>query len=221
LVTVGRFDEADQNYRRLLQLKPDFQGGRRGFYNFLYNRKRYPEAIEQAEFSLRLARQEGDVIGASYDLTNLAAAYMELQDYPRALAYLQEPEVRYYENLDSLNTLRGRIYFGNRDYLRAVEAYRQVKTPDADLNYHYYYGLSLFNLDRLAEARVELLEAIRVNERAEVWNLFGTVVARQGDLAGAAVAFTRAVELDPENRPYRENLQRARALQEGRGEGRP
>ena len=46
-------------------------------------------------------------------------------------------------------------------------------------------------------------------------NALGEVALHEGDLAGAIAAFERAVELKPEERAYRLNLEAARKKQAG------
>lgn len=208
----SRYDESEQTYLRLLKMQPEFQGAMRSYNSFLHGRGRHRESIAPVAKALQLARQQGDVVGSSYDLINLAAAYVELNDFPRALAYLQEPEAKLFVQQHVYLGLLGRALQGVGDHAAAVAAFEQVHDYTMDLKIPLYHGLSLFQLGRLAEAQRLLLESIRLNEMPEAWNLLGVILSKEGEFSQAIEAFGKAVRLAPENRRYQENLEHARSL---------
>lgn len=216
-----RYAEAEQAYLRVMQMQPEFQGARRSYFAFLFERGRYQEGIALEEQTLSMARNQGDLSGAAYDLVNLATAHLELKDFQRALARLEEPEIAYFEQQDIANGFRGRAYQGLGEHGRAVETFARIKSYDMDRNIPLYYAISLLNLGRVEEAEKRARQAISLNERPEAWNLLGTILAQKRSYGEAVKAFDRAVQLAPEQQHYRQNLEQARLLLQGAGSAVP
>lgn len=80
--------------------------------------------------------------------------------------------------------------------------------PDARAN----YALSLYFLDRLYEAKTEIDKSIGQNPNlAESHNIRGMILLKQNDRAGAIAAFERALQLKPDFKDAKDNLERANA----------
>lgn len=216
-----RYAEAEQAYLRVMQMQPEFQGVRRSYFAFLFERGRYQEGIALEEQTLSMARNQGDLSGAAYDLVNLATAHLELKDFQRALAYLEEPEMAYFEQQDISDGFRGRAFQGLGEHARAVETFARIKSYDMDRNIPLYYAISLLNLGRMEEAEKRARQAIGLNERPEAWNLLGTILAQKHSYGEAVKAFERAVQLAPEQQHYRQNLEQARLLLQSAGSAVP
>jgi tetratricopeptide (TPR) repeat protein len=77
--------------------------------------------------------------------------------------------------------------------------------------YHYLAGLIAKGAGKWRQARNSLETAARLNaSAAEVQNALGEVAVHEGNFQGAIAAFERAVQLNPDERAYRLNLEAAR-----------
>lgn len=100
-----------------------------------------------------------------------------------------------------------------------TEAVRMFKDP----NYRFFdfesaldkAGYNLLNNNRLEEALfVYSMTSELLPESAKIWVRLGETHEKMDDLAKAAQAYTKAVELDPEGATGREGAERLNALQE-------
>jgi tetratricopeptide (TPR) repeat protein len=175
---------------------------------YLREHQRFAEAVPLARRSLQLSEQLGDRAGRAYDLTNLAQLQIELGQFAEALELLRQTSDGEIQERDYYPALLGRALAGIGDHAAAVEAFARLQSYKMDQNIPLHHGLSLLRLGRLDEARVKLELATVNNPQPEAWNALGTVHAQQGRLAQALEAFQKAVQMSPENRYYRENLER-------------
>jgi len=209
LAKSRRGAEAEKAYARVFELAGDFQPAMRSRVMFLVNNGRFKEALVQAEHTLDISRQINDSIGIAEDTLDLVEIYLGLQEPETALRHLNEIGYSPYGK-DRLLEMRGQaLSMMGRDS-EAVVVLSKVKKPLLNSRYRFYYGISLYRLGRLPEARHELEDDVRENDKADGWNLFGVVCAQLGDGKVAEAALDRAVELAPDKPGYRENLENVR-----------
>ena len=118
---------------------------------------------------------------------------------PAALAGL-------YSNLAGVFATQNRFDKAERS-LRQVIEFAPDRT-DARTN----LALSLYFQNKLAEARAEVERSINMNRnQPESYNVLGMILLKQGDSAGAASQFQRAVQLKPDYKEAKDNLEKANA----------
>jgi tetratricopeptide (TPR) repeat protein len=127
----------------------------------------------------------------------------------RAIFFLEKGLVLDPHSWESHRAL-GELYFVQGDYAKAVEHYQAARPyfpSDADL--HSNLGIALAHLHQYAAAMTAMAEAIRLkpNNAGYEANL-GNMLGEQGDRAGAAEHFRRALAIDPKFAPARDGLQK-------------
>ena len=142
---------------------------------------------------------------ASYN--NLATAYRERGDLPRAIA-LYETALTLDENYAQAHSNVGSALAASGKPERAIEHYRRAIEIDpgtGDLRYNYGNALLAANLH--AEAAEQFRFAVEAwPEDAEAHNNLGIALASAGRMADAAEAFREAVRLDPAGALAHRNL---------------
>jgi len=204
LADAGRLAEAEQAYREVLRLKPDFPHGLRSYAGFLLEQGRPAEAVAVA---LRAATGSHNQIPMVYLI--LAKGYADLAQYPEALSW-SDQAAPYFGNDPLFWEVRGLALEGLGRTADAVDIYRQLSALQLETDAPRRLGMLLLNTQRYAEAEAILrLVAEKENDPA-LWNSLGVALAMQGNGRGAEAAFARAVALAPGSVKYLDNLQRAR-----------
>lgn len=206
---IGQWREADEAYRQLLALAPDYPGGLRSRTCFLLLTRRYAEALETASRVYALSRAGNDPQDIAFDGLDMAEIHLALGNSREALAYLERPEFLPLLGQSRFYELRGKALANLERDVEAVEAFAMVTADLVGSDTRYYHGRSLFRLGRLVEARQQLERAVRAKSDGPSWNLLGVVCARLGDLPAARTAFEMALTLDPANTYYRDNLEKS------------
>lgn len=213
LFSVGALDEADRAYRWMLEFAPDYHGGLRTRTAFFLRQKLYEQALPTAIRAYSLAQKQGDTYAVAFDGLDLSAAYLGLGDCERALSYLDGPVQPLREQLQFVELRSAVLECLGRDSDVVLELARADNLLSPRLRSRY--GLSLFRLGRLGEARRQLEEAVKLEENAEGWYLLGVICSQLNDWAAAQAALARAVALQPERQDYRQDLLRAQRENEG------
>lgn len=206
LYAERRVEEADAAFRRMLEIAPDYPGGLRSRTAFFLAQKAYDQALSSAARVYALSQAKGDPIAMAFDGLDLAEVYLGLDECALALAYLDGPTLPL-RNLRAMGIRSSTLSCLGRDS-EAVELLAGVDSEQLPSRQRYQYGLSLYRLGRLNEARQQLEAVARGENHDEAWNLLGVVYAQQSDWPAARAAFARAVELQPERADYRVNLLR-------------
>lgn len=101
----------------------------------------------------------------------------------------------------------GTYYESNKDFERALEYFRlaekhlpRYKTLEAAKTIHEHIGRVLYQLGRTAEAKKELLEAVRAQgDNFTITFLLGTIAKDEGDDQRVVTYYTKALTLPPPN----------------------
>lgn len=212
---LERYAEADEAYRTMLSLAPDYPGGLRSRTNFFMNQAMYDKALPTAAKAFAISEAQKEPIAMAFDGLDLAEIAMGMQVCDEALAYLDGPALPLRENIRYLEIRAVTLACLNR-HEEALQFFARIEGEPKEHRIRFQYGLSLFKVGRLPDARAQLEEAVKQNEKdVEAWNLLGVVRAEQLDWPAAVAAMEQAVNLAPGNQYYRENLERAR-LETGR-----
>ncbi len=202
--------EAEAAYRTMLRLAPDYPGGLRSWTFFLLSRGRPAEAYESALKAQRISRSRGEDIAVAFDSMDIAEALLGVGRYEEGLAAL-EPVASFLDRVSRLHDLRARLLNALGRDEEAVAEFSRVTTIFPRSNLHFKFATSLLRLGHLEAAWVNLEKDLEVRgDTAEALNMLGVVAAQQEKWQEAQAAFGRAVQLEPENRYYQENLERSR-----------
>ncbi len=133
---------------------------------------------------------------ASYN--NLATAYRERGDLPRAVA-LYERALALDEDYAQAHSNIGSALAANGEPERALGHYRQAIAADPDTgDLRYNYGNALLGANLYVEAAEQFRLAVAAwPEDAEAYNNLGMALGSLGRMAEAAEAFRAAVRIDP------------------------
>jgi tetratricopeptide (TPR) repeat protein len=190
LATLGRYDEAIEQYRAVLA-KKDNTGLRLNLALAYYKKGAMREAVRELE-TLRAA-QPGDTRVA----TLLADCYGRLGQDDQVMAVLTPVEAAHPDDL-AVAWLLGSamIRTGHkRDGLERVDRVaRQSKNPEAYL----LAGQTALKMNEFERARDDADAALRLNPQLPgADTLRGTVLSYLGDTEGAAAALRKAVAANP------------------------
>lgn len=143
---------------------------------------------------------------------NLATSMMIEGRLDEAIVQLREVLTREPEYSKARYNL-ARALEARGDVDSAIAAFLEcVKTDPADAEARVHLSELYIAEKRYDDALPQLREAARLKPRdADIANNLGTLLALRGDLAGAIASYERAVEVNPNLKTARENLERARA----------
>jgi tetratricopeptide (TPR) repeat protein len=222
----GRIQDAIDQYRQALLLKPDFPEARNNMGSLLAAQGQYAEAMAQFREALRVdpgyakahnnlgiaLAHAGDVAGAvaEYSIVlrlqpdfaeardNLGKALAELGQFPEAEAQFGEALRLDPDDAEAHNNL-GNALAHSGQLPEAVAQFREALRLKPDLGMaHANLGTALFQQGWLADAREQFAAALRlIGDDAEVHNNFGVVLGRSGDFSGAKSQYSEAIRLKP------------------------
>lgn len=194
LAGAGRTDAAEAAYRRALDLRPQHVAARNNLGRLYLERGDLTAAAEQ--FRQLLAAQPDNAPAR----LNLAAGLLHGGDWQGARAEY-ERVLATQDNGDAHRNLGHIALRFEADAARALAHYDRAleiggdSLPLVDLA----RGVALRTLGRPHEAEIAYRRALAADPAlAEAWYNLGNLLMDQGQMAEAAAAFRRTVELDPE-----------------------
>lgn len=188
---LGRFNQAEEEYKRALEIKPDLIEGRSNLANLYFKLKLYNQAKAEYESleKSRLGAKAGEVrnnLGNIYEVTgDLEGA---IAKYNQALSL--DPSLKWTRfNL-------ARIYFAKGDLDLAV--------------FHISESLSESGANDQAVKRKTILDFLKntasLDNAAQFYNNLGINFAQNNHWDAAVSAFNCALDLDPKSSDYYYNL---------------
>jgi type IV pilus assembly protein PilF len=162
-------------------------------YAYLQNRQ-----IDDAITSLRRAIELNQRLSDAYN--NLGAAYVQKQQWDLAIdAFRKALANPQYANPERAYLNLGNIYYIQKQYDRAAEEFRKLldlfpQSGDA----HFFLGRTLLAQDKVAEAREQLVQAVKLEAGVPIYHLeLGVAFLRSGQREAARQSFRRALDLNP------------------------
>jgi eukaryotic-like serine/threonine-protein kinase len=156
LQRMGRHDEAEAEYRRAIDIRPNYWHNHNVLGAFYYATGRYSDAL--AAF-VRVTDLQPD---SARGFHNVATVYMHLGDHENALAYYEKalavsPMAESYSGA-------GTIHYDHGRYIDAVEAFEKAVrlSPNNGL-LHGNLGDAYSRVGRRREARASYGEAVRLD----------------------------------------------------------
>ncbi|MFA5093242.1 MAG: tetratricopeptide repeat protein [Candidatus Omnitrophota bacterium] len=187
---LGRFDDAQLEYKRALKIKPDLIEARSNLASLYFKLKLYNQAL--AEYDLleksKLGSKAGEVVN------NLANVYEAMGNFKMAvLKYNQALKLD--PNLKFTHFNLARIAFANKDLMQAVM--------------HVTESLGFYGKEDVARDKIIvdfLKNVVFVNNAAEFYNNLGINFAKFNRWPESVSAFSCSLELDPRSSDYYYNL---------------
>jgi len=200
---LDQIAQAEEAYRSMLELAPNFPEGLANYAEFLLNQGRYDAAIV---YGLRLAAEPSG--WNPHNAMVLARAYCQKGNYAAALRWLEIARPLF-QNYAIYWEYRGRALEGLGQLAPAVDSYRRMGGYPDGSDVPLRLGNLLLQLQRPQEAvEVLLAESERNSEAAPVWNSLGIAQSLSGEKVAARQSFRHALSLAPDNSNYRANLLR-------------
>jgi type IV pilus biogenesis/stability protein PilW len=154
--------------------------------------------IDDAITSLRRAVELNPRLSDAYN--NLGAAYVRKQQWDLAIdAFRKALANPQYANPERAYLNLGNIYYLQKQYDRAAEEFRKLldlfpQSADG----HFFLGRTLLAQDKLAEAREQLEQAVKLEAGVPIYHLeLGVALLRSGQRDAARQSFRRALDLNP------------------------
>jgi protein O-mannosyl-transferase len=204
LTAQGRVDEANEQLRIALKLKPDNASALRNLGVTFEKKGLLDEAIEQ--YRLALNARPGD----AYTHYNLGIAYAkkgltELAIEQFLIAIQLNPDYS-----DAYNNLG--VAYGNKGLIdEAIDQFRTaLRLNPGSADAHNNLGFAYDNKGRMEEAVEEYHAALALQpDYADAYNNLGIVYSKRGAHDQAVELFQKAIALQPNNPKYRNNLANA------------
>ncbi|MGA2496623.1 MAG: tetratricopeptide repeat protein [Tepidisphaeraceae bacterium] len=199
VVDASGVEASIKAYEAAISLRPEDWRLRVNFAMLLESAGEIEKAIEQAQAASRLLPGDSDIrfLVAGYEaLSGKSAAADELRLLAARHPYSPGP-------LKSLATLHAR----QKDYKQAAEFYgKALELRPTDALLHANLGAMLMALDDPAGAREHLQRAIDLDDNAESHHSMSLLLRNEKKYAEAAEHLRKAVEREPSNPKYRNNL---------------
>ncbi|HUI06033.1 MAG TPA: tetratricopeptide repeat protein [Verrucomicrobiae bacterium] len=193
LQQAGRFQEAIDQYERVVRLRPGLVEGHYFLGLCLDQVGRTHEAIEQYEQTLWLKPEQASA------LNSLGVALAKVGRLQEAVEHFQQ-SVYYKPGYAEARTNLGIALSRLGKLPEAMEQYREalrLKPDSAEA--HYYLGLGLERLGRTQEAMGEYEQALRFKpDLVDAHNTLGIALSKAGRLPEAIEQFQQAVRLKPD-----------------------
>ena len=211
---AGDFAEAEQVFRRVIQLDPQNAGPYNNLGNALYEQGNLEEAIASYRRAIELAPQYAY---AHRNLGNALRAQGNLEEaianYRRAIE-IDPQYTNAYNSLGNALRAQGNLEEAIASYRRAIELDPQYTSAYSNL------GIALRNQGNLEEAIANYRIALSLPDQsgtpasahAVTYNSWGLALKEQGNLREAIANFQRAIDLDPDYARAQNNLRETQRL---------
>jgi tetratricopeptide (TPR) repeat protein len=188
----GDFDAAIDKFTQALRLDPDFADAHYNLGLALLGAKQRDKAIQAFERAAKLAPNDATV------LVQLADMYVQT-DRPDLAIPLCKHAQEVAPELAGAYLVDGNALVKKGDFEGAIGEYTlALKRDPDDLDARLGLARAQQRAGKLADAakQLELLTGV-VPDSNVVWAEWGSVLAKQGDLAGAIAKFDKALAIDP------------------------
>jgi tetratricopeptide (TPR) repeat protein len=210
LEKLNRLDEAAAQCRASIEHEPNVVYPYNGLGSVQLRQGRYDEARETLQRALQVDPNYSMVYG------NLSKVETGDNDFTKALQYLERAigtdkdgffdQKRRTEAYSDI----GNAALKQKKYEAAAEAFKRgLEASPENLDMARSLSMAYRSMGKVDDAIALLTEIIRKNPAsAEAYNTLGTIYAEQNRRAEAAAQFQKALQINPNFTPARNNLQR-------------
>ncbi len=117
-----------------------------------------------------------------------------------------EQGVKYYPHDQLLLFNLGQVYFYQNDYSKADDSWSALSDTINDPSLFFLRAVAAKKLGRLADAENSVRRALSLNQKAEYYDLLGTILHAKGDKRAAVDQFKKALSIDPLSQSAQLNL---------------
>ncbi|MFN7997364.1 MAG: tetratricopeptide repeat protein [Bryobacteraceae bacterium] len=187
---AGKMEEAVQNYRAYLKLRPDAQNVRSDLGAALSATGRYGEAITEYRLALKQGPKDPRI------WLNLALAYYKSGQFAEAARELAGLHVAQPGN-PQVSLLLADCWLRQGEYAKVVDLLTPLEN-DTDLAVTYLLGTALLRNKQVDKGQKMIDRILRNGDSAEARLLLGTAKLEALDYPAAIADLQKAVELDPQ-----------------------
>jgi tetratricopeptide (TPR) repeat protein len=204
----GRTTEAMENYRRSLEINPNYEDALNNMGYALAGQKKYDEAIGYYLAALRIRPNHPEVHN------NLGNAVSELGRIDEAIQHYRVTLAQKPEHADAHNNLGVALAMKGQLEEAILHFRKAIRFKPNDASGHSNLGNALAVQHKLDEAVQEYEQALRLKpEEAQAHNNLGNALAGQGKLDAAIGQYREALRLNADNPEAQANLAAALAAQ--------
>jgi tetratricopeptide (TPR) repeat protein len=202
----GRTTEAMENYRRSLEINPNYEDALNNMGYALAGQKKYQEAIGYYLAALRIRPNHPEVHN------NLGNAVSELGRLDEAIQHYLVTLAQQPEHADAHNNLGVALAMKGQLDEAMLHFRKAIRLKPNDASGHSNLGNALAAQHKLDEAVQEYEQALRIKpEDAQAHNNLGNALAGQGKFDPAIGQYQEALRLNADNPEAHANLAAALA----------
>jgi tetratricopeptide (TPR) repeat protein len=199
LARLGHYEEAAAEYRQALEKDPGNLPVRLNLALAYYKAAQLPEATEQ--LTAVLAKQPSN----RQAVVLLADCNLQLGENKRVIELLT-PLEKESPNDKVLIYLLGTAYIRDKQPARGQVLVDRILRDGDSAEARLLLGTTRFNAQEFPEALADLKKAVELNPKLpDVYSYYGLALLATGDMAGAAEAFRKELEFNPND--FVSNLQ--------------
>jgi len=201
-VVRGEMEEAMAEYKRALEMRPNYAAAHNNLGLLLGDLGAHQEALEHFKSALEQEPDRADM------LNNTGNAYVNLNQWENATRHYQRAIVLKRDYAEAYNNLATALFeLGNQQ--GAIEYFRYALSINPDLrSAHHNLGFLFGKMGRLNKAIFHLKEAIRIQpDHIDSRNKLGVALALQGKNTEAMLHFKKILEMDPNQTDVRYNME--------------
>ena len=208
LQQLGRFDEAEKEYRATLQIDPSYMKVYVNMASLLMSKSKLDEAKKYYDRAIQLDPSSGEVhAGYAYLLERLGRADEARAEYENAIRVTpKKSAARLFYTYGAFLDKRGELNAAIAQYQSALEVDPNLADAHSEL------ATALLTKGDSQKAEAHYLEAARLDpKRADTHSNLGSLLLREGKTSQAIIQYEEALRIDPTLTEAAENLRVAKS----------
>jgi len=208
LQQLGRFDEAEKEYRATLRIDPSYMKVYVNMASLLMSKSKLDEAKKYYDRAIQLDPSSGEVhAGYAYLLERLGRADEARAEYENAIRVTpKKSAARLFYTYGAFLDKRGELNAAIAQYQSALEVDPNLADAHSEL------ATALLTKGDSQKAEAHYLEAARLDpKRADTHSNLGSLLLREGKTSQAIIQYEEALRIDPTLTEAAENLRVAKS----------
>ena len=208
LQQLGRFDEAEKEYRATLRIDPSYMKVYVNMASLLMSKSKLDEAKKYYDRAIQLDPSSGEVhAGYAYLLERLGRADEARAEYENAIRVTpKKSAARLFYTYGAFLDKRGELDAAIAQYQSALEVDPNLADAHSEL------ATALLTKGDSQKAEAHYLEAARLDpKRADTHSNLGSLLLREGKTSQAIIQYEEALRIDPTLTEAAENLRVAKS----------
>jgi tetratricopeptide (TPR) repeat protein len=189
--SLGWFEEAAENYKKVIKLHPEQAPFRLQFAQFLFRMERLSDASALCQEALQL---DADLAPA-YVLQG--TLYLKTGDQEKALHCFRQAMTRPLNDATAYHTI-AKAFAGAELYEEAALAYREIiRISPRNVAAYGIMAETYSKLNRFPEALEAYRQAVELQPSADAYGILASAYARVRNYREAVLAYQQAMKLEP------------------------